>query len=118
MAKRMFNLEAKYEGRVNFCVVNGDKVENKELLRQFHVDGIPHIALVNSSGKVGTGKRHRHILLAKERRKHINLLPRRFSLRLSHSSCGVSFSIFSHRTSAASPALFPSRSLRLSDSLT
>lgn len=39
---------------MNFVVINGDSKENYDLVEQFHVDGIPHLALISKEGEVKT----------------------------------------------------------------
>ena len=41
-------MQAQYQGRVNFVVVNGDDPRNLDLVRLFGVDGIPHLSLISS----------------------------------------------------------------------
>ena len=48
----MMRLQAQFQGRVNFVVINGDDPRNLDLVRLFEVDGIPHLALVGSDRKL------------------------------------------------------------------
>ena len=47
-APSMMRMQAQYQGRVNFVVVNGDDPRNLDLVRLFGVDGIPHLSLISS----------------------------------------------------------------------
>jgi thiol-disulfide isomerase/thioredoxin len=51
-APSMMRMQAHYQGRVNFVVVNGDDPRNLDLVRLFGVDGIPHLSLISSERKV------------------------------------------------------------------
>jgi len=51
-APGMMRLQAQFQGRVNFVVINGDDPRNLDLVRLFEVDGIPHLALVGSDRKL------------------------------------------------------------------
>lgn len=51
-APTMLRLEKRYGDRINFVVCNGDDPKNAALVRQFGVDGIPHVALIDESRKL------------------------------------------------------------------
>eukprot|EP00900_Chrysochromulina_parva_P003477 jgi/Chrpa1/1312/Chrysochromulina_OHIO_Genome00010784-RA len=51
-APSMMRMQAHYQGRVNFVVVNGDDPRNLDLVRLFGVDGIPHLSLISSERKL------------------------------------------------------------------
>ena len=51
-APALLRLQRMYRNRVNFVVVNGDDPRNMGAVRSFGVDGIPHVALVNSGRQV------------------------------------------------------------------
>lgn len=54
MAPVLRSIEGKYKDKVNFVVVNGDAADNRDLVDTFRVDGIPHLALINTEGEVKT----------------------------------------------------------------
>jgi len=54
MAPLMASVEKSYEGRINFVTVDGGKPENADLVRSLRVDAIPHLAMVDRSGKFQT----------------------------------------------------------------
>lgn len=47
-------IEKEYGKEVNFVMVNGDSADNWNLIEQFHVDAIPHMALVSREGDIET----------------------------------------------------------------
>eukprot|EP00638_Chattonella_subsalsa_P006890 CAMPEP_0117765752 /NCGR_PEP_ID=MMETSP0947-20121206/20348_1 /TAXON_ID=44440 /ORGANISM="Chattonella subsalsa, Strain CCMP2191" /LENGTH=186 /DNA_ID=CAMNT_0005588565 /DNA_START=310 /DNA_END=870 /DNA_ORIENTATION=+ len=54
MAPTMRKIEKEYQGRVNFVVVDGGDSRNYDLVGKFRVDGIPHLAFINTQGEVET----------------------------------------------------------------
>ncbi len=47
-APDMMKLEKRYEGRVNFVLINGDAPANRPLVQLFGVDGVPHLAMLSA----------------------------------------------------------------------
>ena len=54
IAPTLYQLEGEYEGKVNFCMVNGDLRAAWPAIEAFGVDAIPHMALVEADGTVDT----------------------------------------------------------------
>lgn len=52
MARDVFELKKEYSNRVNFVVIDSEKVESQEIIEQFGVDGIPQFSLINKNGVV------------------------------------------------------------------
>ena len=53
-APTLNKVEEEYRDRVNFVMVNGDLAQAWPYLEAFHVDAIPHLALVSADGVVET----------------------------------------------------------------
>lgn len=52
MARRVFELENEYGGRVNFVVVDGDDPGKQDIVERYGVDGVPQFSMVGSDGAV------------------------------------------------------------------
>lgn len=52
MARRVFELENEYVGRVNFVVVDGDDPKRQDIVDRYGVDGVPQFSMVGSDGVV------------------------------------------------------------------
>mmetsp|Transcript_9676 Transcript_9676/g.29405 ORF Transcript_9676/g.29405 Transcript_9676/m.29405 type:complete len:187 (-) Transcript_9676:172-732(-) len=66
MAKDMFEVERQFSSRVDFLVLDGTKPENREIVNTYHVDGIPHLVLMDKNGMVQTnliGKIPKQVLI-------------------------------------------------------
>jgi thioredoxin-like negative regulator of GroEL len=54
MAPTLYSLEEEYHDKVNFITIDGDNPASYDLVSAFHVDAIPHIAIVTPEGDVET----------------------------------------------------------------
>lgn len=54
MAPTMRSIEFEFANNVNFVTIDGANNKNADLVRRFHVDGIPHVALLKSNGEIQT----------------------------------------------------------------
>lgn len=53
-ASTLAAIEKEYGDSVNFVMINGDEARNWEYIERFHVDAIPHLALIGKDGSVET----------------------------------------------------------------
>lgn len=54
MAPTMRSIEFEFANDVNFVTIDGANNKNADLVRRFHVDGIPHVALLKPNGEIQT----------------------------------------------------------------
>lgn len=52
MARRVFELENEYVGKVNFVVIDGEDPARQEIVDRYGVDAIPQFSMVSRDGKV------------------------------------------------------------------
>lgn len=52
MARRVFELENEYAGRVNFVVVDDDDSGKQDIVEKYGVDGVPQFSMVGADGVV------------------------------------------------------------------
>lgn len=52
MARRVFELENEYVGRVNFVVIDGEDPSRQEIVDRYGVDAIPQFSMVTKDGQV------------------------------------------------------------------
>lgn len=54
MAPTMRQMEFNYKDKINFVVLDGTDPDNSELVSQFRVDGIPHLAFISAKAELQT----------------------------------------------------------------
>lgn len=54
MARRVFELENEYSGRINFIVVDGEDPAIQDIVDKYGVDAIPQFSMISKSGEVQT----------------------------------------------------------------